>query len=61
MICLNFKNRYEVIVNGVVVGSTLNQVAREFDGVKVYTSFVWHHRTPGFMRNLVIDGGKIFR
>lgn len=49
-------HRYEIKVNGTVVHSIVNNAAREFDDVKVYTSDPWYYRAAGNIKGLVIDG-----
>ena len=47
--------RYEVKINGKVLGSTLNKKARTWPNVKVYGADNWYNAAQGIMRNLVIS------
>jgi len=49
--------RYEVVVNGKTIGSIVNNDARQFDAVQVFTAWQWSIPTPGSIRKLRIEGG----
>ena len=47
--------RYTIKVAGVVVKSMVNNNARSFNNVKVYTSDPWFRAAQGSIRNLIIN------
>ena len=46
--------RYEVKVNGVVVGSTFNQDAQEFEEVNMHSSDPWGSSSRGSVQGVTV-------
>ena len=46
--------RYTVKVNGAVLGTVINKVAKEFSNVKVFTGDNFYNNQPGYIRALTV-------
>ena len=55
------KYRYKVKVNGVLIGSILNENAEMFEDMRIYGSDPWQTSSQGTIKNIMIgsDTGKI--
>ena len=49
------KYRYEVKVNGVLIGSILNEDAQMFEDVRIYASDPWQMTSEGTIRNISVE------